>query len=221
VGDGSSTNWGVWERNFSNFTPIIDFIHALTYVYQGRMAGGSFAEGWPRFATSLSALWSGDVEAVIAALESRQTVLDEPQESDSETHPRTKLAKALGYFRNQKDRMRYAEYRRSSVPITSSHVESTIKQMNRRVKGTEKFWSEPGSETILQLRADLLSETEPLEKFWTRRAEQRQASPSEAEFRENIIGVIAKGVVQPSRSEKPLDSHVFTTTDVKSPGIIS
>lgn len=172
VGDGSSANWGVWERHFSSFTPIVDFIHALTYVYQGAMAGGSFAEGWPRFAASLLALWSGDVEAVIAALEARQTVLGEPLDSDAETSPRTKLAEAVGYFRNQKNRMRYAEYRRSGLPITSSHVESTIKQMNRRVKGTEKFWSEPGSEAILQLRADLLSETNPLEEFWTRRSEQ-------------------------------------------------
>jgi len=180
------------------------------------MAGGSLAEGLPRFATSLSALWSGDVEAVIAALESRQTVLGEPQESDSETHPWTKLAEALGYFRNQKDRMRYAEYRRSSVPITSSHVESTIKQINRRVKGTEKFWSEPGSEAILQLRADLLSETEPLMKFWTRRAEQRRASPNEAEFRENIIGVIAKCVVQPFGSLRGVGITPLTVRGAKS-----
>jgi hypothetical protein len=26
--------------------------------------------------------------------------------------------------------------------------------INRRVKGSEKFWSEPGAEAILQLRAD-------------------------------------------------------------------
>jgi len=164
------------------------------------MAGGSLAEGLPRFATSLSALWSGDVEAVIAALESRQTVLGEPQESDSETHPWTKLAEALGYFRNQKDRMRYAEYRRSSVPITSSHVESTIKQINRRVKGTEKFWSEPGSEAILQLRADLLSETEPLMKFWTRRAEQATGERRQAKRNAEKMGLVHPRVAIPPLS---------------------
>jgi len=172
VGDGSSANWGVWERHFSNFTPIVDFIHALTYVYQGTMADGSFAEGWSRFATGLASLWSGDVEAVIALLERQQSALGEPEQSDGPTSPRAKLAEAVGYFRNQKGRMRYAEYRTAGLPITSAHVESTIKQMNRRVKGTEKFWSEPGSEAILQLRADALSETQPLDEFWTRRAGQ-------------------------------------------------
>ena len=172
LGDGSNANWGVWERHFSNFTPIVDFIHALMYVYQGAMAGGSFAEGWPRYATWLSALWTGDVTALIASLTARQVELGEPEESDAETSPRRKLAEALGYFRNQQGRMKYAEYRREGLPITTSHVESTIKQMNQRVKGTEKFWSEPGSEAILQLRADLLSETNPLEEFWTRRADE-------------------------------------------------
>ena len=65
--------------------------------------------------------------------------------------------------------MKYAEYRRAGLPITTSHVESTIKQMNHRVKGSEKFWSESGAEAILQLRADLLSETAPLDDFWDRR----------------------------------------------------
>jgi hypothetical protein len=37
------------------------------------------------------------------------------------------------------------------------------------VKGAEKFWSEEGAEALLQLRADYLSETEPLVAFWQRR----------------------------------------------------
>jgi hypothetical protein len=62
--------------------------------------------------------------------------------------------------------MRYAEYRRLGLPITSSYVESAVKQFNQRVKGTEKFWSEEGAESILQLRADHLSKDEPLRQFW-------------------------------------------------------
>ena len=40
--------------------------------------------------------------------------------------------------------MQYDAYRREGLPITSSHMESTVKRFNRRVKGTEKFWSEEG-----------------------------------------------------------------------------
>ena len=57
----------------------------------------------------------------------------------------------------------------NAYPITSSHVESVVKQINQRVKGSEKFWTEQGSEAVLQLRADQLSDGEILETFWERR----------------------------------------------------
>ena len=45
-----------------------------------------------------------------------------------------------------------------------------VKQVGRRVKGTEKFWPEEGAEALLQLRADYLSDDDPLEDFWRERA---------------------------------------------------
>ena len=54
----------------------------------------------------------------------------------------------------------------------TSAVESVIKRINQRVKGSEKFWSEPGAEAILQLRADYLSETEIISRFWSAREAQ-------------------------------------------------
>ena len=60
--------------------------------------------------------------------------------------------------------MDYARYRRLGLPVTSSLVESRIKQINDRVKGTEKFWDVGGAESILQVRAALLSEDERLDK---------------------------------------------------------
>ena len=61
--------------------------------------------------------------------------------------------------------MKYAEYRKQGVPVVSSLVESMVKQINRRVKGTEKFWGEEGAEAILSLRADYLSDGEIMETF--------------------------------------------------------
>lgn len=65
-------------------------------------------------------------------------------------------------------RMNYPEYRRQGLPITSSHIESTIKQLNARVKGTEKFWRRDSGDAVLQLRADTLSDSRPLDAFWRR-----------------------------------------------------
>jgi hypothetical protein len=172
VADGASANWTIHKQWFSDYVAILDFIHALSYVFAAAMAGQGFRAGWEAYTSWIQKVWSGRVDEVIAALEVRQSELGTPDEADGETSPRRVVAAALTYLRNNKERMRYDEYRKAGLPITSSHMESTVKMFNRRVKGTEKFWSEEGAEAILQLRADHLSETEPLKTYW----ENRQAT---------------------------------------------
>jgi hypothetical protein len=169
VGDGQDANWTVWRRHFSHYTPILDFIHAICYVFAAALAGRSLREGWPIYCQWAQWVWSGEVERVLEAVRLRQQELGVPEPDEAEETPRSKVADALRYLENQKSRMHYDQYRRAGLPITSSHIESTIKQINRRVKGTEKFWSEGGAEALLQLAADYLSETNPLATFWRER----------------------------------------------------
>jgi hypothetical protein len=169
LGDGSETNWSVWRKYFSYYKPILDFVHALCYVYAAAMAGRRFAESWPSYVQWAQWTWSGQVPLVIAALRERLTALGPPEENEPENSPRNQVADSLRYLENQQSRMRYDEYRREGLPITSCHIESTIKQINRRVKGSEKFWSEGGAEALLQLAADHLSDSDPLTPFWRRR----------------------------------------------------
>jgi len=166
VGDGSDNVWTVWRNHFSSFVPILDIIHAISYLFASAMAGRPFAEGWPCYGRWMAWVWQGEVEKVIAELAQRQIELGSPREEDGETHPRCVVSTALGYLQNHKDKMRYPEYRRQGLPITSSYVESAVKQFNERVKGTEKFWTEAGAESLLQLRADYLGTTNTLADFW-------------------------------------------------------
>lgn len=178
VGDGSDNNWTIWRNYFSSFTPILDFIHALSYVFASAMAGRKFADGWSIYEQWIGWVWSGEVAQVIAALAQRQLELGTPLESDGDTSPRQIVAQALTYLQNHQSQMKYDEYRQQGLPITSSYVESAVKQFNQRVKGTEKFWSEEGAEAMLQLRADHLSDDEPLVRFWqTRQAKQTGQRP--------------------------------------------
>lgn len=165
VADGSEANWGVWRKYFSDYVPILDFIHALCYVYAAALAGHAAADGFRIYRKWAQWMWSGQVDLIIAALVERQQELGSPAKDESETSPRVQVAKTLGYLQNQRHRMRYDEYRRQGLPITSSYVESTVKQINRRMKGTEKFWSE-GAEPMLTLVADHLSDTPVLHRFW-------------------------------------------------------
>ena len=168
VADGSESNWGVWRRHFSDYVPILDFIHALTYIYAAAMAGRALKEGWQAYRAWAQWVWSGQVHRVIAALELRQRELGEPAKDTPQTAPSAIVTKSLVYLRNQWSRMEYPEYRKQGLPITSTYVESTVKQINRRMKGTEKFWSH-GVEAMLTLVADHLSDTPTLARFWRNR----------------------------------------------------
>lgn len=170
VADGSSTNWSVWRKFFSHYVAILDFVHALMYVYAAAMAGRDANEGWSYYRDWAQWLWGGEVEKVIAAFEARQAELGVPEKKETGT-PRAQVASSLGYLINHRDRMRYDEYRKQGLPITSSPIESTVKQINRRIKGTEKFWSE-GADPLLHLVADRLSQTNVISKFWDRRLER-------------------------------------------------
>ena len=169
VADGSSENWTVYKRYFSRWTAVLDFVHALTYVYAAAMAGRTFAEGWPVYERWIRWVWGGQVSQVIEELTARQQELGKATKEDKEGSPRRVVQETLTYLSNQQDKMHYDEYRKQGLPLMSSYVESTVKQINYRVKGTEKFWTEPGAEALLQLRADYLSDDEPLEDFWRRR----------------------------------------------------
>ena len=138
--------------------PILDFIHALSYVYAAAHAGRGPCGG-VGLLRPLDPLGVGrQVAEVMRELQERQAELGSATEQDKETSPGVVVGTALTYLRNNAGRMKYDEYRQQGLPITSSYVERAVKQFNRRVKGTEKFWSEAGAEALLQLRADYLSD---------------------------------------------------------------
>lgn len=170
VCDGMACNWTLHKKHFSRFTPILDFVHALCYIYHAAIGGQPSAQAWKRYCDWAQLLWSGKIESLLQQMEIHQNEIGKPTSYDKETSPRQLLADAIRYVTNQQPRMKYAEYRQSGLPITSAYIESTIKQINRRVKGTEKFWS-INADPMLQLRADAISETTHMQAFWNQRPE--------------------------------------------------
>lgn len=163
VADGLAVNWTVARRHFPKAEPILDLMHALSYAWSAAAAlEGNPYRQWAEW------IWQGKIACVIAALAEHQQHLGAPPEDVDSSDPRYRLARALTYYTNNQARMNYPQYRRLGFPLTSSHIESTIKQVNHRVKGTEKFWSRETGEAVLQLRADSLSDSRPLAAFWNR-----------------------------------------------------
>jgi hypothetical protein len=172
LGDGLPVNWTIQRRHFASFTPILDFVHALSYVFAAAFAGRPQGEGEEVYKRWIQTVWSGQVATILTELEARFAGLGPPPSECADSDPRKLVFESLRYLKNNADRMRYDDYRRQGLPIMTSAVESVIKMMNKRVKGSEKFWSEPGAEAILQLRADYLGETETMSRFWLEREAQ-------------------------------------------------
>jgi hypothetical protein len=93
-----------------------------------------------------------------------------PDKALPENDPRRPIQRGLTYLTNNLQRVDYPRYRRLGLPVTSTLMESLVKEFNLRVKGTEKFWNDPqGAEAILTVRAALLSEDDRFNQFFATR----------------------------------------------------
>ena len=72
--------------------------------------------------------------------------------------------------------MDYRSYRKKGLPVSSCHVESLIKQLNIRVKSSDKFWNQSSLKGILKLKASLLSNDNSWQSFWNLRYERQSNS---------------------------------------------
>jgi hypothetical protein len=166
VGDGGAWIWTLQQSYFSTFEPIVDFVHVLTHVYLAAKAvGGSATVVWECYLAWATACWQGRVAVVLEQLRAVLGTLKPPPEDQQakSTDPYEIIRLTIGYLENNQNRMDYPRYRQAGLPTSSGLVESLVKQFNRRVKGTEKFWNPTCAETILQLRAAYLCEDERLD----------------------------------------------------------
>jgi hypothetical protein len=172
ISDGG--NWidplAEWQRLADE--RIIDFYHADERLFEvaqalcGKETPAAVALG----ERLESLLYEGKVVEVIAYMKAEVQRLGPAQEGDGPTHPREVLRQNLGYFEKHQAYMRYDAYRRKGWPIGSGNVEAGVKCFNHRVKGTEQFWSKPGVEAILALRALWMSQDQRWDRYWANRS---------------------------------------------------
>jgi len=136
---------------------VLDIIHAGEHLAEAAKAAfGVTREGAAWLDARLAELWQGDAEELVRALEEKAEELG-PRPGPEGGAARV-LSNARDYFDRHRERIRYDVFRRHGLPLTSSHVESGIKQTNHRVKGSEKQWLLPNAEAMLALRCLALSE---------------------------------------------------------------
>ncbi|NKB16509.1 MAG: LysR family transcriptional regulator [Sphingomonadales bacterium] len=172
LGDGLAWNWTIWKDHFRHFTPILDFIHPLSYLFLAAKTvhASSPQDAWSQYVAWMRGCWQGEVAQVLDEMRVWQTKLGDPPPKAPDTDARQIIASTITYLMNNRQRMNYPAYRQAGLPITTAWMESLVKEMNYRVKGTEMFWNDPeGGEAILQIRAAALSDDERLSKHLRRR----------------------------------------------------
>jgi hypothetical protein len=159
VSDGLPYNWSIQRRHFGTFEPILDFVHAAEHAHNAAKAVGQGTDLGRRWA---ELCWQGRVQEVLSEIDEQQDRISPPPKlEDEKDHPWCVLNRERGYLENNRQRMDYPRYRREGLPITSSPVESWVKQLNQRVKGSEKFWNDDENpEAMLHLRAAWLNDEE-------------------------------------------------------------
>jgi hypothetical protein len=110
LGDGLPWNWSIWKAHFCDFTPILDFIHVLSYLFlASKAARDTAADAWDQYLVWMRGAWQGDVVQVLEELRACLAKKGNPPDDAPEQDPRKILARTITYLENNQDRMNYAE----------------------------------------------------------------------------------------------------------------
>ena len=169
LSDGAGSIASQRERCFPDATYILDHPHAVEHLHQSAQAAfgaGEKAEAW--FERQKERLWKGQLAPLIEEIARLSRRAGPPPKNAPETDRRRILSANAHYFKTNRDGMDYPTFRKNGWPIGSGIVESVIKQLGKRLKGTEKHWALSGAEATLQVMAHLLSEDGSWNGFWKR-----------------------------------------------------
>ena len=166
IADGAEENWRYFDRPlFKEAVKIVDFGHACEHLreatgaYMGRKSTAGRAE-YERLKVILRDQDDG-IETVIVELTSMKRKL----KGKKNKNQREAFHAELIYFKNQKDRMHYAEYQKRGLPIGSGVIEATCKTLaTQRLKRSGMSWRD-GKQAILTIRS--LQQSDRWQRAWT------------------------------------------------------
>ncbi|MDB5312980.1 MAG: hypothetical protein JWO38_7182 [Gemmataceae bacterium] len=186
---GLAYKWAIHKKWFADFGPILDFVHAPSYLYAAATSAAA-AGRWALYVRWMTARWQGRADELRASLRARadERGLGPPDAEAPETDPRAMVARTITYLTNTVGHMDYPHDRRRGLPVTSAAVESLIKEVNDRVKGAEKFWNPPaGAAAILQVWAAMLGDDDRLDEYLGSRPGSPGRDPRRSEAPEDSV----------------------------------
>jgi len=163
LGDGAEWIWNQADLHFPEATPIVDLYHAREHLWV--VAGQLYPDDVPAqrrwVMVKQNKLDQGQIESIVAALRS----LESSHPGLAET-----LQREANYFEQNKERMRYPQFRKQGFFVGSGVIEAGCKTIIGRLKQSGMFWTVRGANAIIALRCCQLSGK--FEDYWdTRRAQ--------------------------------------------------
>ena len=152
MGDGAPWIWNLVAEHFPEAVEIVDFYHAAEHLWAagearyGPRASSCATRSWVR--RYLHHLRHGRIDLVLAAL-------SRAQEAAGHLPPERRLIvrRNVDYFSTNRQRMRYALFKRWHLPIGTGAVEGSCKFLvQSRFKLPGARWSHEGLAAMLALK---------------------------------------------------------------------
>lgn len=157
IGDGAAWIWNLAEEHFPGAIQILDFFHAKENL--GKLAKALYPNDavartqW--FDPLADLLWEGEIPQFLERIQAVEPAREE-------------VVKAVNYFKNNQDRMRYDQYRAQSLFIGSGVVEAGCRSViGQRLKQSGMHWSVRGANSIIALRCCV--ESGRFDDYWESR----------------------------------------------------
>ncbi len=164
LGDGAHWIWNLISLAFPDAIQIVDIYHALEKVSRASLAiwgaGSEWGNAWGH--ERRNDLKEGRFNELIAAFEVHRGAHEE-------------VPKLIGYLEENRQRMRYPEFRAQGLCVSTGMVEAGCKHaVGDRLKQSGMRWTVRGANAITALRCSRLSGR--FEGFWERRQELARAA---------------------------------------------
>jgi len=163
LGDGAHWIWSTADLLFPGVPQLLDLFHAAEHLFASASAiyQETLAHRW--WHHRLDQLKAGDLKHFFQALE--RLAKGYPSDSSDPKNPE----KLLDYFVTNETRLDYPWAIRNQLPIGSGAVESACRHIpQQRLKQSGMRWSDPGAQSILNLRT--LHRNGEFEQYWESRA---------------------------------------------------
>jgi hypothetical protein len=145
IADGAVWIWNLVADRFQEAIQRLDLYHANTYLWAvaNELHGKGTREARQWVKPLLKQIRNDQVAKIITQLEELKPRLEEAALKAAD--------KAIEYYQNNQQRMKYKEAGKRKEPVGSGAIESTCRQLQCRMKRCGQFWSTRGDEALLCL----------------------------------------------------------------------